>query len=226
MLCVSPTGLAERLLRSPGVSDVQLWPVPFETWVFRTALVLRAAQDFGIRSQLAFEDWISDNQHPMVKGRVQYFRGNFDKTEDNPGAKSRFVEAIIPDSIIEQIETSPKVQQQLGIIRGRQNDQEWQAALQIHRATIRVVKQTATYWLGITHYDTGAYQTAVSWLKKRTLESSPENPWLTGARYNLSRTFEAMGELDEARKLLLLDESPQKHGNLLRARYLRQRMSD
>jgi hypothetical protein len=35
-----------------------------------------------------------------------------------------------------------------------------------------------------------------------------------------------MGDLEQARKLLLLDESPQKHGNLLRARYLRQRMSD
>jgi tetratricopeptide (TPR) repeat protein len=187
---------------------------------------LRARQDFNIRSQLMFEDWITDNQHPMVQGRVQYFRGNFDKTDDHPGAKSHFVDAIIPDSLIRQIETSPKAQQQLGIVRRRENDQEWQAALQIHKATITVVKQTATYWLGITHYDTGAYETAVSWLKKRTLETGPDNPWRTGARYNLSRTYEAMGELEQARKLLLLDESPQKHGNLLRARYLRQSMSE
>jgi tetratricopeptide (TPR) repeat protein len=160
----------------------------------------------------------------MVQGRVQYFRGNFDKTDDHPGAKSYFVDAIISDSIIEQIETSSEVRQQLGIFRGRENDQEWQVALQVHKAAIISVKQTATYWLGIAHYDTGRYDTAVSWLKKRTLESTADNPWKTGARYNLARDYEAMGQLEEARQLLLLDESPQKHGNLLLARQFRRRM--
>ncbi len=224
LLSVSPSEFADRLKRHPGISKVQLWRLPFETWVYRTAMSLRAREDFNVRNQLMFETWVSDNQHPMVQGRVQYFRGNFDKTDDNPGAKSFFVEAIIPDSVIAQIETSPKVQRQLGIVRGRENDKEWQRTLQVHKATITSVKRTATYWLGITHYDTGRYETAVSWLKKRTLESAGNNPWKTGARYNLSRDYEAMGKLEEARKLLILDESPQKHGNLLRARYLRRRM--
>ena len=92
------------------------------------------------------------------------------------------------------------------------------------KALIIGIKQTATYWLGITHYDTGRFETAVDWLKQRTLDSPGENPWKPGARYNLSRSYEALGDLETARKTLLLDDSPQKHGNLLRARYLREKL--
>ena len=224
LLSVAPSEMARRLKKCAGITDVRLWAAPFETWIYRTAMVRRAKTDFNIERQLMFENWGSDNQNPMVKGRVQYFRGNFEKTHDNPGAKSYFVRAITPNVIIEQIDTSPKVREQLGIIRHRENDQEWQIVLQLHKAAIVTIKQTATYWLGITHYDTGRYETAIPWLKKRTLEVEGNDPWKSGARYNLSLTYEALGRLEEARKILLLDESPQKHGNLLRARYLRQRI--
>jgi tetratricopeptide (TPR) repeat protein len=86
------------------------------------------------------------------------------------------------------------------------------------------IKQTVTYWLGIVHYETGRYDTAVDWLKQRTLDATDDNPWKPGARYNLSRTYEALGDEEMARKTLLLDDSPQKHGNLLLARYLRERL--
>ncbi len=223
-LSVDATQLADRIKQNSEISDVQLWRVPLETWAYRTALERRGREDFEIGMQLSFERWLCDEQHPMIQGRVQYFRGNFEKTDDNPGAKSYFIKAIVPQSIISQIETSPRVQQELGIVRHRENDQQWQIALGMYRASISGVKQTATYWLGITHYDTGRYETAEPWLKKRTLETGDGNAWKSGARYNLSRDYEALGELEAARELLLLDDSPQKHGNLLRARYLRRRM--
>ena len=86
------------------------------------------------------------------------------------------------------------------------------------------IKQNATYWLGMIHFETGRFETAVDWLKQRTLEASDQNPWKPGARYNLARVYEAQGNLELARKTLLLDDSPQKHGNLLLARYLRERL--
>ncbi len=174
--------------------------------------------------RLWYDEMILDTVHPLVQGRVQYFRGNFEKTPDNPGAKGYFVEARIPDVIINQIETSSAIQASLGIIRTRENDQEWQYRLQVSKGMVIGIKQTATYWLGITHYDTGRFETAIDWLKKRTLETTGDNPWKPGARYNLSRVYEALGDLETARKTLLLDDSAQKHGNLLRARYLRERM--
>jgi hypothetical protein len=59
------------------------------------------------------------------------------------------------------------------------------------------------------------------WSISRTLDESPNSPWTDGARYNLARALEGKGLFAEARENYLLDESPQRHGNLLRARYLR-----
>jgi hypothetical protein len=91
---------------------------------------------------------------------------------------------------------------------------------------IRLVrfKQNASFWLGLVQYETANYESAVYWLKDRTLEASDGGPWTSGARYNLARTYDRQGSFEQARQLLLLDDSPQKHGNLLRARYLRQRI--
>jgi hypothetical protein len=64
------------------------------------------------------------------------------------------------------------------------------------------------------------YEVAVNWLKVRTLDSDPDGPWKNGARYNLARCYEAMGQVAEARQMYLIDDSPQRHGCLLRARQL------
>jgi tetratricopeptide (TPR) repeat protein len=220
-----PTAELVKRLKGPGgMTGVDLWRVPFQTWVYRTALRARAEVDPNAMRQVLFDEMIFDTVHPLVQGRIQYFRGNFEKTPDNLGAKGHFIEARVPDVLINQIETSPEVQAGLGIFRTRENDQEWKFRLQMSKSLVTGIKHTATYWLGITHYDTGRFETAVDWLKQRTLESSDDNLWKPGARYNLSRTYEALGDLETARKTLLLDDSPQKHGNLLRARYLREKL--
>ncbi len=216
--------LAKRVKGQGGIAVVDLWRVPFQTWVYRTALRARAEVDPEALRQVMFDEMIFDTIHPLVQGRIQYFRGNFEKTTDNLGAKGHFVDARVPDVIINQIETSPEVQTGLGIFRTRENDQEWKFRVQMSKSLIIGIKQTATYWLGITHYDTGRFETAVDWLKQRTLDAAGDNLWKPGARYNLSRTYEAFGDLETARKTLLLDDSPQKHGNLLRARYLREKI--
>lgn len=220
---IATAELAKRVKARTGIQSVDLWRVPFQTWVYRTALRARAEVDPEAMRQVMFDEMVFDTVHPLVQGRIQYFRGNFDKTPDNSGAKGYFIDARVPDVIINQIETSPEAQAGLGIIRTRENDQEWQFRLRMSKSLITVIKQTATYWLGLTHYDTGRFETAIEWLKQRTLDTPSDNLWKTGARYNLARTYEALGDLETARKTLLLDESPQKHGNLLRARYLREK---
>jgi tetratricopeptide (TPR) repeat protein len=223
-VAISTADLAKRLKGPGGIAAVDLWRVPFQTWVYRTSLRARAEVDPDAMRQVLFDEMIFDTVHPLVQGRIQYFRGNFEKTPDNPGAKGYFVDGRVPDVIINQIETSPEIQAGLGIFRTRENDQEWRFRLQMSKSLITAMKHTATYWLGITHYDTGRFETAVDWLKQRTLDSPNDNLWKPGARYNLSRTYEALGDLETARKTLLLDDSPQKHGNLLRARYLREKL--
>ena len=60
----------------------------------------------------------------------------------------------------------------------------------------------------------------IDWLK-RTVEVSPPSPWTPGARHNLGRCYEQMGRADLARQWLQSDaDSPQRYGNLLRAKWL------
>ena len=111
--------LAKRLKSRAKITAVDLWRIPFQAWVYREALGARAMQDPEAMRRLWYDEMILENVHPLAQGRIQYFRGNFEKTADNPGAKGYFVEARVPDTVINQIETSPEVQAGLGLVRTR-----------------------------------------------------------------------------------------------------------
>lgn len=85
---------------------------------------------------------------------------------------------------------------------------------------LRTAKRNASYWLGLVAAERGLYEPAVEHLERRTLQASPGGPWTYGARYNLARIHEAEGRIEEAIALYEADTSPQRHGNLLRARRL------
>lgn len=83
-------------------------------------------------------------------------------------------------------------------------------------------KQDATYWLGLISFDEKQYEAAEEYLKHLTLDIWPQGPWADGAHYNLARTYESAGRIDEAIALYESDDSAQRHGNHLRARWLRE----
>jgi tetratricopeptide (TPR) repeat protein len=82
-------------------------------------------------------------------------------------------------------------------------------------------KQNASFWLGIIAYDEGHYDVAIDYFLKRTIEAYPDGPWTAAAQYNLARCYEKIAQPEKAIKLYEDDDSPQRHGNLLRARRLR-----
>jgi hypothetical protein len=79
----------------------------------------------------------------------------------------------------------------------------------------------ATYRLGLVTFDQGRPETAVDYFDKRTLAATPDGPWTDGARYNLARSYEATGQIDKAIATYLASQSPQRHGDWLRAERLR-----
>jgi TolA-binding protein len=85
------------------------------------------------------------------------------------------------------------------------------------KAIMRLGKHHATYWIALTHAESENYDVAVEWFRDLILAGEPESPWHQGARYNLARCYEAQGKWEEARQTHLSDDSPQRHGNLLRA---------
>lgn len=91
-------------------------------------------------------------------------------------------------------------------------------------------KNAATYWISLIQYEDQRYETAETWFSKRVLDSElisrreltgdSLSPWVPAARYNLARSLERSGEIDEAIELYKTDGDPQEHGNRLRARLL------
>ncbi len=223
VLSVDPSELGGRLRKCDGISGIELWQTPFETWVYRRALARRASEDRELIQRLILDEWIFEGLNPMVQGRQLHFRGKFENEGEKKGAKAFYILSRVPNVVIEKIGTSPDVQRSMGVVRDRENDQQWQTRLEIEKRRATRVKRNCSFWLGLIHYETGRYDAATDWLNARVLEAVEDGPWTAGARYNLSRVYETVGELDRARKLLLLDDSPQKHGNLLRARYLRKK---
>ncbi|MCL4205405.1 MAG: tetratricopeptide repeat protein [Pirellulaceae bacterium] len=222
-LSVEPAQLIPRLAAS-DLPQVRLWQAPLETWIYRTALKRRAEEDAALMQYLLFEEWIFDSDTPLVRARQLHLRGKFEQQDDRDGAKALYLKARVPNAMIAKIGTSPEVRSELGIVRGRQNDQQWEMYLQSSGMILVRTKQNASLWLGLIHAATGRYEDARDWFQVRCLEAYENGPWTNSARYNLARTHEQMGNLEAARQLYLLDNSPQQHGNLLRARTLRQRI--
>ena len=77
--------------------------------------------------------------------------------------------------------------------------------------------------MGFTQYERENFAVAVDWFDRSTKAEDPSARWMNAAHYNLARSYERLGEWENARKIYLQDESPQQHGNLLRARRIAQR---
>jgi len=196
--------LAEELAKQTVVDDVQLWPFPLESVLAENTMSPRQRLEAGQRF-LAFA------QRPRLwKARVLHFQGTKDiplEQRNDPLAQPdlghRQATALYqdprirpPNVLLERIDPTK-------------------------RALYLTVKGDASYWLGLLSYDLGKYQIAEDWLARRTLAATPNGPWTASARYNLARTHEALGDLPAAIELLESEDSPQRHGNLLRARRLR-----
>ena len=109
----------------------------------------------------------------------------------------------------------------LGLTRiATEPEGEWNNRLETAKLISRRSQHYASYWLGLTHFEMRNYEVSANWLDTLTLAVDPNGPWTASARYNLARAYESTGKRNEARSIYLTDESPQRHGNILRARRL------
>ncbi len=221
VLTIDPHELKQPLRACQGVTDVRLWEVPIEASVYQQAYTMQLERDPEFRSKEFLQHGIFETLSPVVKGRRRYLLGQLQKQGDEAGATSYFLNGRMTDSTLEVMEDSKSVQKSMGLERPLgMNEEEWAYRIaQIKRMQVES-KQLASYWLGLTHLEQRNYDVAASWLKDRYLDHYPDGSWTNGARYNLARCYEALGKFDDARQLYMIDESPQRYGNLLRARAL------
>ncbi len=221
ILSYSAARVKQELAGCSGLKDVRLWAVPVEAATYQQARSALLARDENLQWQEFLDHGVFMGLSAVVRGRREYLLGHFDKHGDQAGAISFYLGSRLSNLQIEEIERNPDMQKTVGLEKtiGMTEEQWAQRIAQIQRLQTES-KKHAAYWLGLLHMERRNYDVAVNWLKVRTLESDPEGPWRNGARYNLARCYEALGRTAEARQLYLIDESPQRHGCLLRARQL------
>ncbi len=210
MVVTSPaSAVAERVKSLPHISGVQLWELPFDIWLWQSKLTNEELQA-AARELVVFQA-----VPPLMVGRALYFKRDYDGDQ---GAKAQLMSARPSDDTIDNFRLPRDVSQRVG----REN-----IALEEARRILvmRHAKQHASFWLGLICFDEHDYPVAIDYFGKRTLEATPDGPWTPAARYNLARTYEAMGDLPQAIALYEADDSPQSHGNHLRARQLREQVA-
>jgi len=204
-LVAQPGTLAEEIKKLPHVTDVRLWPLPFE-------VALDKARRTPAEEQAAANEMVLFKAFPELKvGRALQFKGQY---EGEPGAKTSFLNARAPDEFINNYRLPPEYAQR--IPRERWAEVE---AIQVLR--LQAAKQAASHWLGLIFFEQQDYPSSIDFLAKRAL-ADEKTPWKSSSRYNLARAYEANGDNEQAIKQYEADaEGPQGHGNQLRAKWLK-----
>ncbi len=198
VLTAHPAELAERVKSQPHVERVVAWPLPYE----RLSNVMKMDRETQQKAQLEMAAF----QFPspvLYRARVLHLLGSF---EGENGANALYQSARPSEADMKSYrEKAPANALQ---------------KVDFDLTQMQTAKQTASYWLGLIAFERGNYPAAVDYLQTRTLAAFPDGPWSAGARYNLGRALEALGQKEEAIRFYRADLSAQRHGNLLRARGL------
>jgi tetratricopeptide (TPR) repeat protein len=203
ILSAHPQQVADQLSGKPGIAAVRLWPLPYE----RLRSVEQPTREYAermVREMGPFQ------QTPQLwQGRVLDLLGRY----ESPNSASAMYQDARP--------SDATLSQQRGVAEKQAQPQ--QRAMATFGVDMRAIaKQDASYWLGLLAFERGNYPAAIDYLNTRVLQAAPDGPWTFGARYNLGRTYEAQGQVDAAIRAYQSDYSPQRHGNLLRAKRLRE----
>jgi tetratricopeptide (TPR) repeat protein len=219
-LAVLPSRL-DPLLRKANVSGVSLWNVPFDAILYRIGRQALAAKDPNVAKEFRRQDIIFSPSRPLVKARNLHLQGRYENEDQKFGARALYLQCRPPNREIEAIRTNEGYRKAIGLQQTLpENPNQRDALLAFYIDIAYHGKFDATYWLGLTYYEAGKPGAAIEWLK-RTVEDVPTSTWVAGGRYNLARCYEQLGQPDVARQWLESDkDSPQRHGNLLRAKRL------
>ena len=213
VLTTSPSACARRWREAKHIAQARLWIQPFQvlrirshlTWPAVQALLRAALPLYMVYEERSSSRSSEQNQPQTVRhagalghGRILQLKGKF---SGDDGATRYYLLARPSNQSLRLSSADPG--EKLVYVWG---------------------KQDASYWSGLIAYQRGNYRSAIDYFRDRTLLAYPDGPWTDGARYNLARAYETSGETDRA--ILQYgsnDASPGYLGDLLRAKWLRER---
>jgi tetratricopeptide (TPR) repeat protein len=237
-LSVSVDSIAKRLEGARYIRPTtRLWTRPFETYALRAGasrevthaaaaelyplegLTRRVGESTAERKVITrredSREWAEPQQRrdararvrvPLGVGRMMQLAGNF---HHETGALRYLQQALTSEPEQDEILQT--------ILEGNADVEESRRA-EFAKNIVREIRrsdQAAKVWIGQIKTEQGEYERAINYF------TSWENPiWRTSIEYSLGRTYEATGELAKALQTYRESDSPQRHGNLLRARRL------
>ena len=206
-LATDATGIGTRAAAAlPNeAAHVGLWEFPWETGRRRfndPSVETMARRELAPFAITFAEMGRGDRQtprlvRPLFRARVREFRGDLDGPD---GAKAAYLAARPSKGLIQQSLQEVPPEQTAAVDR-----------------LYRMMKEDATYWLGLVTLAEGQPAAAVDYLRRMTLEAAPDSRWTDAARTNLGRALADLGRIDEAAKVLREDGSPQRFGSRLLA---------
>ena len=231
VLTTQPSQVADRLRKCPGVRDAHLWRLPYERLRYQSSPDVTQS---AAREMLAFQvEEVPKKFHGSVlalaRGRRLHLAGRYTGEAGDESANRSYQMTRVADADLAAAKLTPE-----------------------EVAVLRAAKLDASYWLALVAFERGQFDAAIEHLTKRVLTpgdqlaggaapaaSAPDvpaqapavaagitaagkNPWRDGAWYLLARSHEALGHTDKAVAAFEATEGPQRHGNLLRARWLKE----
>jgi hypothetical protein len=241
VLSVLPSAIEEKLAGSMHVrKGTKLWTRPFETFDLRErddpALAAAAATELyplqGLQRRIdetaserkalarreESQEWgeslgkpgpRSRVRVPLGVGRMMLLAGNFDR---EIGAVRYLQQAMASEP--EQDEVMQAFLEMEPGANPARRQQIAERAKDVVRE-LRRSDQAAKLWFGQLKAETGEYKTAIDYFTEWEIPL-----WRGAIDYSLARVYEAQGDLAKAIQTYREDESPQRTGNLLRARRL------
>jgi hypothetical protein len=226
-LTVSPSSLAQELRKCKGVTNVAIWPLPYDVMNYRRSHL----QNESFMARLFASVQPFSGNTALANGRRLHIAGKWSSDPPEKGAKAYYLECRVPDAEIARPRFDASLREILDLPAGPLPDNpEFLRQLEsVQSARLRFFKRHASYWLGLIAFEQQKFPVAVDYLQTRTLEANPGGAQEDGARYCLARVFEAQGlrdkdpqQLERAIELYESDDSPQATGNKIRAKWLKE----
>ena len=222
----------DRLPKIDGV-DFKPWDIAFKTHQFRSAI--RTAVERSSSEDNAKLGWYYrteayvDGFRPYRTARGRFFKGKFQVVEDKRSlnALQGWKNLMYTDDDIGNLSTDENTQRMHGIRKADQNSQDFANTLASVQSQMRLIRIDAKLFMAESLFDNNNEGGIRGWLEDMKANSSDDpvddnGRWNDALNYLLARSFESQKLYDEAIASYGQEDLNQSHGNILRARMLKE----
>ncbi len=225
----------ETIAKLPTIENVEYkpWDISLQTARYRKVLgeaIPKAISDDLLSEKIRW--YFGEEGYVMAfpnyrTARTRFIKGRFERNRESRSrdAIESFALLIYDDQTIADLETNRDLQKMIGIrkeVNSGQTQAEFDNEIVSRQIQMRLVRRDAGLFMCQAHFDNGSMSTTANWIPK-LLEERDVDRWQTGLNYLGSRAMEARHQYDEA-IVYLKTEGPQQHGNLIRARLLKEQI--